>query len=152
MPEGPDGRARECAVFALYLANVSASPYHLQAYVRGHGRMPAAAPGAADAVDHLLLRFACLHPLATRMADGYARFLRPTGLLRQKLVLCCAVLESSPPAHDYLNTAATGSLPVTLLRLAWAGLGSAAAILGGALVLGPLHLALRLMGRGGSAR
>lgn len=151
MPDTTTPLARECAVFARYLAGVPATPYVLQAYTRSHGRMPALAAGTPDQVDRMLAAFASLHPLATRMADGYARFLRPTGLLRQKLVLLLAVLESSPPAHDELNTAVVGSLPLTLARLALAGAGSVLAILAGIVVLGPAHLALSLGGRGGKA-
>ncbi len=149
MPDSTGSMAKECAVFARYLAGVSATPYLRQAYARGHGKMPALVASTPDRVDRMLVGFARLHPLATRMADGYARFLRPTGLLRQKLVLLLAILESSPPAHDYLNGAAVGSLPLTLVRLALAGAGSGLAILAGVVVLGPAHLLLAAGGRGG---
>lgn len=152
MPDTHGVVAREAGVFARYLAGVDASPGITQAYARGHAAMPALVAGAPDRVDRMLVAFARLGPLAARMADGYARFLRPTGLLRQKLVLLFAVLETSPPAHGYLNTAAVGALPVTLARLALTGLGSALAIMAGLVLLGPAHLALALMSRGGRPR
>jgi len=149
MPDNEPLLARECAVFARYLAGVEATPYLVNAYARGHAQMPAWRAGPPDRAERFLLAVARVHPTFTRIADGYARHVRPTGLLRQKLVLACAILESSPPAHDWLNTARTGSLPLTVLRIAGTGVASVLATLLGFLLLGPLHAVLALAARAG---
>ena len=143
MPESPAVLARESAVFTRYLAGVSTTPYVTQAYARCHPTMPALAKGVPDRFDRFLVGVATAGGPFTRIADAYARRVWPTGLLRQKLVLMCAVLESSPPAHDWINTAATGSLVATVFRIGLAGVTSVLATLAGVLLLGPAHLALR---------
>jgi hypothetical protein len=126
-------------VFSRYLAGVEPTPYLVEAYTRGHRHLPAlTAP--PDAVDELLLGGARLGALSTWLADAYARRARPTGILRQKLTLMLAVLESSPPAHRWVNGAATGPVLLVLARVAWAVIMGALALVVGAVLYGPLHL------------
>jgi len=143
----PQDLARECRALSRYLAGVEPTPSITSAYARGHARMPAAGPGAADAVDRLLLDAALAHPLLTRPADGYARLTRPTGLLRQKLVLLCAILESGPPAHGWFDTARTGSPALALARVLLTGLGSLTALAAGTAIFAVPHLFLIAAGR-----
>lgn len=143
----PPGAAAECRALSRYLAGVEPTAVIEAAYARAHARMPAAQAGAADALDSLLLRAALLHPLLTRLADGYARFARPTGLLRQKLVLVCAILESSPPAHRWFDTARSGPVAVAAGRVMLAGTASVLALAAGALLFAGPHLILAAAGR-----
>jgi len=135
--------AAECAAFARYLTGERPSEYVVTKYLAGH---PALLAGAEpiDPVDRLLVGVAIRGPAAARIADAYARHARPTGLLRRKLVLALAIFESSPPTHTWVNGAARGPAPLVLLRLAANALLSAAALGAGVLLLGPMHLVLRL--------
>lgn len=132
----------ECAVFGRYLTGRPPSAYALEKYLAGHGLLMAGA-GPVDAVDRLLVRVATGGPIAARIADAYARHARPTGLLRRKLVLLLAVLESSPPTHAWINGAEHGPGGLVLLRMLGAALVSAAALAVGTVLLGPAHLLLR---------
>jgi hypothetical protein len=155
-PRDPPAGAldREGRIFARYLAGAVPSAYALGAYERGHASIPFRHTGPPDAVDRMLLRFARLGTVATRLADGYARFFRPTGVLRQKLVLMCAVLENSPETHVWFNSAAVGSGATIFARLLLAGVVAAINLSGALLLLGPLHLVAglrdRIAGRGNS--
>ena len=145
--------AEECRVFTRYLAGRAADEYIRVHYERGHARIPYLQSGALTGVDRTMLRVARLNPTLTRAADIYSRFFRPTGALRQKLVLLYAVLENSPETHAWFNSGAVGG-PVALLGgLVLNGLASGASLLLGIVVIGPLHLAARLgggAGRGGA--
>jgi len=135
---------RECTVFTGYLAGRAPDEYIRLHYRRGHARIPYLQMGGATAVDRAILRVARLGPLPARMADIYSRFFRPTGVLRQKLVLLYAVLENSPETHAWFNSAAVGGPMALLGGLAFGGLASAGLLLAGILCIGPLHLAAAL--------
>jgi len=95
----------------------------------------------------MLLRFGSFGTVTAGLADAYARFVRPTGVLRQKLVLMCAVLENSPETHARFNSAAVGSRVTILARLLLVGFTAALNITAAMLLLAPLHLAVGLMDR-----
>lgn len=141
---------QECSVFSRYLAGIEATPYLVEAYTRGHKYLPAL-QGTPDALDQALLRFARRGPWCARLADAYARRARPTGILRQKLVLQLAVLESSPPAHAWINSADIGPVPIVLAGAAWAVGVSVLSLVAAIVVFGPLHLVAGLRPAGRAA-
>jgi hypothetical protein len=132
--------AHECRAFTAYLTGLAPTAYVLEKYRLGHGRIPYLTQEPPKWVDRLLLRAAIQGSLLLRCADAYARILRPTGMLRQKLVLALAVLENSPPTHLRLNSAREGSAAVLALGVLGRGLGFSFALLMGVLMFGPLHL------------
>ncbi len=136
----------ECRVFTGYLAGRTPDEYIRVRYERGHARIPYRQTGGLAPADQAILRVARLGPVPARMADIYSRFFRPTGALRQKLVLLYAVLENSPETHGWFNVAATGG-PVALLGgLIASGVASGILLVAGVLCIGPLHLAAELFG------
>ncbi len=133
--------ARECRVFARYLAGMPPTRYVLERYAAAQASLPTA-PHQAPRIDRLLLGVATPGVPLCRIADAYARWCRPRGLLRQKLVLALAVLENSPPAHRSLTAATTAPPLRILLGIAGSlalGLG---ALLAGLIAFGPIHLVL----------
>jgi hypothetical protein len=143
---------REGHVFARYLAGVTPTAYMLRAYERGHAAIPFRQGPPPDAVDRLLLRAASLGTVTARFSDMYARFFRPTGVLRQKLVLMCAVLENSPDTHAWFNSAATGGGATVVGRLLLTGGAAALTLVAAVVLLGPLHLVLLLWGGSAGGR
>ncbi len=140
----PEPLGLECRVFTGYLAGRAPDEYIRVHYERGHARIPYRQAGGLTAVDRAILNVARLGPLPARMADIYSRFFRPTGALRQKLVLLYAVLENSPETHAWFNAAAVAGPAALLGGLFLNGLASVALLLAGILCIGPLHLAARL--------
>lgn len=132
--------ARECRAFTAYLTGLAPTPYVLEKYRRGHGRIPYLTQDPPKRVDRLLLGAASHGGLLLRCADAYARILRPSGMLRQKLVLTLAVLENSPPTHLRLNSAREGSPAVLILGVIGRGLGFSLSLLLGLLLFAPLHM------------
>lgn len=141
----PEELAGECRAFSRYLTGLPPTPYVLDKYHQCHAGIPHLRGGTRDRVEAMLLAVARQGGLPLRCADAYARFLRPTGALRQKLVLALAVLENSPPTHLRLNAARQGTPLAIMLTMLGRGLGFACCLLGGLLVLGPAHMVLRLL-------
>ncbi len=96
--------AHECRVFTAFLVGAKPTPYVIAAYVEAHSKVRALADG--NRFERLLVRIARTHSALTRVADMYARWFAPRSLLRNKLVLLLAILETTGPfcrMIDHLN-------------------------------------------------
>lgn len=96
----------EFAVFAEYLGAPLVDHRLSAAYARAHQSLRNVAD---DRLDAWLLALARGGATRCALADCYARRTRPFGLLRRKLVLSLAVLESMPQTHAAFDTAVTSS-------------------------------------------
>ena len=138
----------ECRVFARYLTGEAPTPYIEEWYRKGHGAWTDVAASATP-LDALLLRIARRGPRWTGMADSYARWSRPDGVLRHKLILLLALMEHAPPYHRRLTHPMTGSWGRIGLRLTGLAGRYVLVQLGAVLLVGPRHLVLRLRSDGG---
>lgn len=121
----------ECVTFTRYLVDAPPSPHVRQAYLRAHAQGIVPPPAGTTAYDLALLRAARRGGLSCRAADVHARFFRPGGLLRRKLVLLLAILETDGEGRGRVDEATPGGPVGLVLRFAALGLVSA-----GLLVLG----------------
>jgi len=135
--------ARETDVFARYLIGAPAGACAAERYAAGHAGLPPTCPAAG----RVLVGVAAVHPLLTRIADAYARLLAPRSLLRHKLVLLLAILESSAGSHAAFAPRPGSPLGV-VFRLAATGAVFAVCLVAGIILLGPLHLISRVTGAG----
>jgi nucleoside-diphosphate-sugar epimerase len=132
----------ECQVFAVHVIGRQADDYVREKYRAAHDRIPALHPhGAFDA---FLVRFARRGRLFTKLADAYAAVAMPSSLLRRKLVVLLAILETCPPYHRILDEPAGGGPIGALLRLTVTGLGAAASLVAAALILMPIRAVFAL--------
>jgi hypothetical protein len=129
---------RECHVFTGYLLGSPPPPYVVRKYVEAHDLSPAFSRGSR--FDIYILRIAATRPSLTRPADSYARIFAANGLLRRKLVLLLAILETAPSCS--VVDAVEGSRPALLLRLVGAGLRSVFSVTAGIIVFLPAHVLL----------
>jgi len=138
VPElSPERLAREARVFTAALIGGDPSPYVVRQYARGHVSLPLAPIQGFDVV---LLGVARGGPALTRMADAYARLFVRRSILRRKLTLLLAILESAAPSEaEFAPVAASAA--GTLVRLAVSGIAAATFSLAGVIILGPLHVA-----------
>lgn len=129
--------AREFLVFARYLGARTPPARLIDHYRRMH---PAALSGPVSRLDERLVALARWSPLAAGLADSYARLARPYGLLRRKLTLTLALLESAAGTHAYYDTA--NPAPPLTAWFALAALGAAWAMrtLVAVIVIAPIHL------------
>jgi hypothetical protein len=132
---------QECERFTQYLLDGPVYPYAVRKYVQAHQVCDDFSTG--DAFDLFLVRAARVHWVVTKAADGYARFFAPRTLLRKKLVLLLAILETSSPSSRFLESAVIMPLPLLLLRLAVRGLLSTLSFTAAVVVFLPAQLILR---------
>jgi hypothetical protein len=138
---------RECTVFSEYLLGRAPHDYALRKYLEAHEVTTAFSP--KDPFGVLLLRVARRHRLLTKVADSYARVFAPGTLLRKKLVLLLAILETSAPSCHVIDSVDGGSMVSLLSRLFVRGLGSTASLAIGTLVFVPARLVLAKGSRDG---
>jgi hypothetical protein len=130
----------ECRAFGRYLTGREPSESVRRYYAGAHRNIPYLTQGGVRPVDRWLLAAARRGGFLLRAADGYARFFRPAGPLRQKLILCLAILENSPETHSLLNGVETGTPALLLSRLVLTGMVAALALGTGILLFGPGQL------------
>jgi hypothetical protein len=81
------------------------------------------------------------------LADGYARLFLPRGVLRKKLVLALAILESSAPFHRALDRTPPRPFAVVVVQLACSAVVGILTGLTGSVIFAPLSLIARLRDR-----
>ncbi len=135
---------RECRALASYLIGRLPEPYVIEKYAEAHRR--AAPYTSGDRFGRTLTRIARTHPALAKPADSYARLFAPRSLLRKKLVLLLAILETSAPSYRLIDEADAVPRPLLLLRIVGRGAASLLSLLAGVLVLLPLHLVFGLVG------
>lgn len=89
--------ADEARIFGRYLVGRTPPPELVARFCEASGTLFSAEPPAADAA---LVAFARRHPWSVGFLDGACALLRPSGLLRGKLLVMSAILETSPAFAD----------------------------------------------------
>ena len=91
---------RECTVFCRYLIGTEPNDYIMKKYEEAHmsGAMSHAVRIAA--FDRILVAMAGTSGVATTLVDSYAAVFFRTAVVRKKLVLLVAILESCAPSHS----------------------------------------------------
>jgi len=136
--------ARECDVFCRYLTGQAASPFIVEKYAEAHARDPRY--GKSSTFDGVLLGAARLAPALAHLVDSYAAVGARSSLLRKKLVLLVAILESSSPAHGFDDQITDTPASVVILRMAGRGVLFAVRFVLAAVVLLPLQFVLAVGG------
>lgn len=110
----------ECRVFCRYLIRQMPGTYVYQKYRVGNRASNLDPTNEQGRFGSLLVGLASAHPSLTKLADTYARIFAPRSVLRKKLVLLLAILESSAPTHHYFDSVdasgKTGFLTGLILR------------------------------------
>jgi hypothetical protein len=130
----------ECRVFASYMVGQPPSPYVCRKYAEAHDCLESLAVGSR--FDHALVRFARAGTLRVRVADSYSQIFLPHSLLRKKLVLLLAILETCAPTYRLIDEVDPVARPILIAKMAARGVGAIASLLVGTLLLFPVWLAL----------
>ncbi len=130
----------ECGVFTRYLLGCSPQSYVVQKYAEAH--CVSAVFSTGNRFDYFLLRVANVHPLLSRMADSYARMFAPASLLRKKLVLLLAILETSAPSCHSIDAVDGGGRVTLAARMMVRGVGFGLNVIAGAIIFLPFHMIL----------
>jgi nucleoside-diphosphate-sugar epimerase len=136
--------ANECGVFTRYLLTRDPDSYIVSHYAAASSARPLA---PTSTFDRALLAFARMGPLSARLADSYASAFVRNAVLRKRLVLLLALLETRGPFHRDIDRAVPGSLPFLLARLSITTFAALVTLLVGSLILAPAHAVLAIAGR-----
>jgi nucleoside-diphosphate-sugar epimerase len=147
-PPDPSILQAEFSRNAHYVAGATPTSYQTAKYLDFHQRRRLA---PADAFDALLLRLSRTSSLGLALADSYCGLFRRRGIVRAKLVLALAVLESSGPSFAALDAPEPGG-GLVWLRLVLRGAMAGFSVLFATLFLLPAHLVLGFAGRSKSAQ
>jgi hypothetical protein len=133
-----DSLRAEGTVFAKYLLGSGPNDYIVRKYVEAHNVNVAFV--ATTHVDRRLVQFARLGPIATRLADSYARLFVPRSALRRKLSLTFAIIETAPQQHRAVDESVRASFAGSIGRLGiHIATGALVALVAVVIVL-PVHL------------
>jgi len=94
---------RECSVFCRYLIGQKPDDYVKRKYWEAHRDHTLSGSGLSNRFDSLLVKIAGISPWTTKPIDVYARVFQPHSLVRKKLILLLAILESCAPTYEYLD-------------------------------------------------
>jgi hypothetical protein len=142
--------AKECRIFTRYLIDREPAADVVEAYERAHRVSAVGATRASRARNEALMTLARIGPRCAWAADAYAALFERASVLRRKLVLLVAILESRHETVAVMDAAVPGSRAGWLLRtLAQTGLSVVIGSLA-ALVILPLGAWYRLAGAGQS--
>lgn len=138
------GLEQECRTFTRYLVRRDPTPYVIGKYAAAHTASPAMAEAEnRGRFDARLTAIARRHPVLTVMADAYARIFVPRGLLRKKLVLLLAIIETSPVLFREVDLERPAALPLQAAALGVRFAVFAVALLGGIIIFLPLRIVTR---------
>ena len=128
---------------ARYVAGIEPTTYQVDKYVDFHRRRGLK---ARHAFDGLLFKLTGAGWLGLALADAYTGTLSRASLVRQKLMLTLAILESSAPSFATLDAPDAGG-KLVFLRMAQRVASAAILLALSVALLAPLHATYALLGR-----
>jgi hypothetical protein len=147
----PERLAEECATWTRYLIDEEPSESVVAGYQRAHATGVVESPGGASAFDRALVGFARRGPRWARLADVHARVFAARGLLRRKLVIALALLETDRRAHARIDLVACRTRGGLVLATCTALAGFAIASTAGLFLFVPLRIACAAVPRAAKA-
>ena len=132
----------ECRVFAKYLTGQPPNSYVCRKYAEAHGCLESLTAGSS--FDPVLVKFARTGTIRAKLADSYSQIFSPQSLLRKKLVLILAILETCAPTCRLIDDIDPVAKPFLLAKMAARVAGSLVSLLVGTLLLLPVRLVLSI--------
>lgn len=134
----------ECAVFSKYLVHQIPTPYILAKYREAHQASPKLARPHPSPFDNVLVELSRKHTATTKLVDAYTALFFRDAMVRKKMVLLLAILESSAPTYPIFDQPDAGGGRLFLLRFVIHGILFAFALVLASVMLLPLHLGFEL--------
>jgi hypothetical protein len=134
---------RECVVFCRYLIGQEPNEYVKRKYQEAHRRSSLPSDRRLDPADDFLVKVASISPWTTRLVDVHARVFCKSSLVRKKLILMLAILESCAPTHHYLDAVDSATVMRLFLSALYRCSTFVLMLLVAIVVIFPLHLGWR---------
>jgi len=136
---------RECRIFTRYLTGRVPEDYVGRKYLEAFSTRQQVQLAARGRFDHVLLALAGTHSWLTRITDIYSRFFCSDSVVRRRLVMLLAFIESDAVSVNRLDSPTCGGMAGFVIGMSLRGLVSGLLLLPALLTLLPLQL---LLGRG----
>jgi hypothetical protein len=133
---------KECIAFTNYLIDQSPEPYIIQKYLEAHTILQSLRPENASRFDRFLLKLP-RRRIILKVADVYTLHFHAIALLRKKLLLLIALLESHASTSKRFDFPAQNSRFFVLTRTLWNTAGYLILLAAAAIFLGPVALVMR---------
>jgi NADH dehydrogenase len=130
---------RECKAFTKFLINDEPTNYIRNNYQKAHQISNIFDGNTNDPFDDFLIMFSARNGLYTKLADSYASFFYKNSLLRKKLVLLLAILESSAPSYRQFEGPDSSSVLTILYKLFLKGVIFAMSFIGATILIMPVR-------------
>jgi len=147
-----DALVAECHTFSRYLTNQAPSAYIVEKYCEAHAAGNILHDTGHDALDAVLVRLARRNGVFIRVVDLYTSLFFKHALVRKKLVLLLAILESAAATHPYFDSTDGLGTFAFCMRTVQRGVICGALLLVALVAILPLHLGLRARGERGLPR
>jgi nucleoside-diphosphate-sugar epimerase len=142
----------ECRILTKYLVGDSPTTYVMQKYKEAQQVTDAFKSHSSGPMDRRLMRYSIKNPFFTRVADAYSRFFAKDSLLRKKIILMMAILESSAPAYRYYDLPKDSKATRAIIRLFFAGLSFAMIFSLSILLFAPFQIMTTLSKKNGGKK
>ena len=136
----------ECQIYCQYLIQQNPDCSITQKYQKAHQLGSIPLPKVATPIERWLLWVAGIHPFLTRVADSYSSVVFPSSVLRKKLVLLVAILESSNHGQHIADMPKSSTKMTLLGRCIVEGMVCVAIACMAVMILLPLHCCCVLYG------
>jgi len=131
---------READIFARNLSGKPPSNAALRHYIAANRAHGMASEATLAAFDRRALAVAMRSPRHARCVDAVCSLLARRGALRRKLIIMAAILENQYPTNAIFEAPQAPGPLSSIWKLAGHGLGFAASLVGGVLLLGAARL------------
>jgi NADH dehydrogenase len=131
----------ECKVFCRYLPNMEPSEYIIEKYSDAHRTRNYDSQFRATSFDRFLISLSLRNILCTKLVDSYTRVFSGRSVFRKKLILFLAILETTHPYHEYLDSVDSYSRPKLFAALLMKPLLFGFHLALSTIMLAPLHVA-----------
>lgn len=135
----------ECDVFCRYLTGAAIDEYVREKYAAAHECGAVELPDTTR-FERAVVAIAHTAPWLAHAMDSYSRLFGNGHLLRRKLVVLLAILETRSPPADRIDAPTAGSNFGMFLRMGWLACGFAVRVALSALFLIPVRVYCALGG------
>ncbi len=131
---------QEARVYTKYLIKQAPSPYVIEKYRQAHLRSPNVHQALENPFNELLVKLSSKGPFWARLVDSYATFFLRNALVRKKIILLMAILESSAPTYQAFESPESKNPLVIIVLLGLRGAGFVFSLFIALLIFLPLRL------------
>lgn len=112
---------RECILMSRYMIGQQPSDYVIEKYIEAHRYSEMVDGSNQKPFERFLLQIATRNVFLLKVVDAYSAIFNPSSVLRNKLILLVAIMESCAPSYRAFEAQESASNIQILYELAWKG-------------------------------